>query len=116
MAINGAFQPLGKTYKLAANVTSQSVAVTADNFSGQYLFVSHENAASGLPVYVRISTQSGLTIATPAAGTPQYAIPIPQDTMKVLTGPQCSPNQTVYIYFISESGTPELYVTPGEGL
>jgi len=116
MAINGAFQPLGKTYKMGATTTSQSITVNADSFAGQYKFVNHENANTGLPVYVRISTQSGLTIVTPTAGTPQYAIPIPQDTALTLTGPQCSPTTPVYIYFISESGTPECYVTPGEGL
>ena len=116
MALIGAFQPNGKTYKLGANTTSQVVAVNSDSFAGQYLFVNHENATSGLPVYVRMSTQGNLTITTPSAGTPQYAIPIPQDSVVVLTGPQCSASTPVYIYFISESGTPEVYVTPGEGL
>lgn len=116
MAINAAFQPLGKTYKLAANTASQVVAVSADGIANQYLFVNHENATSGVPVYVRISTLGNLTITAPTSGTPQYAIPIAQDTMKVLTGPQSSPTATVYIYFIAESGTPEVYVTPGEGI
>jgi len=115
MAIQGAFQPMGKTYKLGANTTSQMVTVSADSFAGQYMFASHENSASGLPVYVRISTLSNLTITAPATGVPSYAIPIPQDSVVVLTGPQCSPTSNVYIYFISESGTPEVYVTPGEG-
>jgi hypothetical protein len=36
--------------------------------------------------------------------------------MFVFTGPQCSANTSVYFSAISESGTPEIYVTPGEGL
>jgi hypothetical protein len=80
------------------------------------MFVSHESANNGLPVYVRISTLGNLTITLPTAGSPQYAIPLPQDTVLKMTGPQCSSSTPVYIYFISESGTPECYVTPGEGL
>lgn len=115
MALTGAFQPTGKTYKLGANTTSQVVAVNSDSFAGQYLFCSHENANTGSAVYIRMSTQGNLTITAPVSGTPQYAIPIPQDSAIVLTGPQCSASTPVYIYFISESGTPEIYVTPGEG-
>ena len=116
MAISAAFQPMGKTYQLTANTTSQVVTVSADNVSNQYLFVSHENVSTGLPVYVRISNQANLSITVPSAGNPQYAVCIPQDTALVISGPQCSNVANVYIYFISESGTPQVYVTPGEGL
>ena len=115
MSIIGAFIPMGKTYKANATTSSQVITVTADAPCNQYMFTNHENANTGLPVYVRISTDSGVTITTPANGAAQYAIPIPQDTTVVITGPQVSSTSNVYIAFRSESGTPECYVTPGEG-
>jgi hypothetical protein len=41
---------------------------------------------------------------------------IPPDSVTVFTGPQVSPTANVYCTFIAESGTPEVYITPGEGL
>lgn len=118
MANNIAFQPMGKTYKVAtaaANTVVQ-VAMVADSPSNQYLVVSHENTSgTGHPIYIRISSTSTDNVALPT-NTGGYGIPIPPGAMYVFTGPQCSNTKTVYVTAIAESDTPEVYVTPGEGL
>ena len=117
MANNIAFQPMGKTYKCNATTTTQTITVGADSPVNQYMFISHEpTGGAGQPVYVRISTSSSATASIPGNGSPQYTFPVPPDIVMVVTGPQCSNTANVYISFISESGTPEVYVTPGEGL
>lgn len=115
MAINGAFYPMGKTFVLSGSSTLASANVFADSPSGQYLFVNHE-ASGSQPLYVRISATSGANAAISTSGTPGYGVPIrPQQTI-VLSGPQCSSSANVFISFISASGTPTVYVTPGEGV
>lgn len=115
MANNIAFQPMGKTYQVTANVTANTITITADSPVNQYLVVSHEKTnGTGHPVYVRISA-TNLNAAV-ANVTGAYGIPIPPGAMFVFTGPQCSANTSVYFSAISEVDEPEIYVTPGEGL
>ena len=115
MANNIAFQPMGKTYQVLANTTANTITVTADSPVNQYLVVSHEKTnGTGQPVYVRISATSA-NAAVPSANA-AYGIPIPPGHMFVFTGPQTGPGRDVYFSAISESGTPEIYVTAGEGL
>ena len=109
-----AFQPMGKTYALVANTTSQSVTIVSDSPVSQYLFVNHEKEASGQPVYVRISPTDGNAAAIANATTAQYGIPIRPASSLVLSGPNSTGN--VVITFIAASGTPTVFVTPGEGL
>ena len=109
-----AFQPMGKTYALVANTTSQTATITADSPVSQYLFVNHEKEASGQPVYVRISPTTGNAAAVANATTAQYGIPIRPASSIVLSGPNSTGN--VFISFIALTGTPTVYVTPGEGL
>lgn len=116
MANNIAFTPMGKTYKLNAATTIQQLTVYSDSPSNQYMIVSHENANAGQPVYVRISTSATANVALPANGSPNYAIIVPQDTRMVVSGPQVTNTAPVYVTFVSESGTPEAYLVPGEGL
>jgi hypothetical protein len=117
MANNLAFQPMGKTYKANATTSVQQFQMTSDSPVNQYMIVSHEPAGgAGLPVYVRISTTSTANVALPTNGSPQYCTIIPPDTVMVVTGPQVSPTSNVYVTFIAESGTPECYITPGEGM
>jgi hypothetical protein len=116
MANNIAFQPMGKTYMLSANTAVQSVTVVADSPVNQYLFVNHEKESAGVPVYVRLSASSGNNVAIANATTAQYGVPIPPASQVVLTGPQCSGTSNCFITFIAPSGTPAVYVTPGEGL
>ena len=117
MANNLAFQPMGKTYKANATTSVQQFQMTSDSPVNQYMIVSHEPAGgAGLPVYVRISTTSTANVALPGNGSAQYCTIIPPDTVMVVTGPQVSPTSNVYVTFIAESGTPECYITPGEGM
>jgi hypothetical protein len=116
MANNIAFQPMGKTYKANATTSVQQFQITADSPVNQYMIVSHEAAGAGLPVYVRISTSATANVAVPGNGTPQYSIVIPPDSVVIVTAAQVSPTANVYCTFVAESGTPEVYITPGEGL
>lgn len=119
MANNIAFQPMGKTVQvLATTGNANTVTVTADSPVNQYLVVSHEKTnGTGHPVYVRISATSANAVVPSGSGdNAAYSIPIPPGHMFVFSGPQCSSTTTVYFSAISESGSPEIYVTPGEGL
>ena len=117
MANNIAFQPMGKTYKANATTAVQQFQISADSPVNQYMIVSHEpTGGAGQPVYVRISTTQTDNVALPGNGSPQYALVIPPDSVTIYTGPQTGPTKNVYVTFISESGTPEVYITPGEGL
>jgi len=117
MANNIAFQPMGKTYKCNATTSVQQFQMTADSPVNQYMIVSHEpSGGAGLPVYVRISNSASANVALPANGTGHYAVVVPPDTVMVISGVQVSPTANVYVSFIAESGTPECYITPGEGL
>lgn len=117
MANNIAFQPMGKTYKLNAATTVQQVTVYSDSPSNQYMLISHEpTGGAGLPVYVRISTSATANVALPTNSTPTYSVVVPPDIQMVITGPQVTNTAPVYVTFVSESGTPEVYLTPGEGM
>lgn len=117
MANNIAFQPMGKTYKANATTSVQQFQITAESPVNQYMIVSHEPTGGvGQPVYVRISTSATANVAVPGNGTPQYSIVIPPDSVVIVTGAQVSPTANVYCTFVAESGTPEVYITPGEGL
>jgi len=117
MANNIAFQPMGKTYKANATTSIQQFQLASDSPVNQYMIVSHEPAgAGGQPVYVRISNSNTDNVALPTNGSPQYCVVIPPDSVTVYTGPQVRPGANVYVTFIAESGNPEVYITPGEGL
>jgi hypothetical protein len=116
MAKNSAFYPMGKTFLLNANATNNVANVYADSPSSQYLFVNHEIASTGQPVYVRISATSGANAAVASNTTPQYGIPIRPAESLVLSGPQCGNGTNVYITFITSTGLSNVYVTPGEGM
>jgi hypothetical protein len=118
VANNIAFQPMGKTTKVIASSTANTVTLTADSPVNQYLVVNHEKTnGTGFPVYVRISaTSSNAVLPTGYGENAAYSIPIPPGTMFVFTGPQCSSTTSVYFSAISENDAPDIYVTPGEGL
>lgn len=117
MANNIPFQAMGKTYKLAANTTSQSVNILADMPCNQVLVASHENTAgTGKPVYLAFGN-SAVSVTAPATGTPQYCYVVIPGTRQVFTVPQqFKTSDGLYAAFITESGTAECYLTPGEGL
>ena len=112
MANNIAFQPTGMTYQVtASNAAANTITITANTPSNQYLVVNHDQ---NKPVYIRISATSA-NAAVPNSN-PQYGIPIPPNTIKVFTGPQCGPNTSSYFSVIADTDSPAIYVTPGEGL
>ena len=115
MAINGAFYPMGRTFVLSGTTTNQSANIYADSPSGQYLFVNHEPASTGQPVYVRISATSGNNAAVANATSGNYGVPIRPAESIVLSGPQCSSSSNLFITFITAAATANVYVTPGEG-
>jgi hypothetical protein len=118
MANNIAFQPMGKTIQLTAGASANTGTIYADSPSNQYLVVSHEKTnGTGHPVYIRISaTSTNAVLPTGTGNNAAYSIPIPPGHMFVFTGPQCNSNTPAYVSVISENDSPELYITPGEGL
>ena len=114
MANNIAFQPMGKTYKLAAPVanTAVTIAITADSPCQQYMIANHEMAGKGN--YFRISESNVAAVLPDATG--QYSMLAPPSVRFVVTGPQVGPTKTVYVSLIGENNNSEIYITPGEGL
>jgi hypothetical protein len=116
MANNIAFQPMGKTVKVAvngaANTQSNVFTITADSPCQQY-FISNSDVNNA--VYVQISSTSAFNVALPDSG-PVYVVPLPPYAYKVITGPQVSQYGNVYAKVIGDSANASVYVTPGEGL
>ena len=116
MANNIAFQPMGKTVKLLANASVINVAtMSADSPSNQYCLVNH----SAQPAYVWISpSDNPVNVALPTGtnSNSAYAMIVDKNQRIVITGPQCSSTKTVQVSVIAETDSPELYITPGEGL
>ena len=118
MANNIAFQPMGKTVKIIAGTSANTVTLTSDSPVNQYLVVNHEKTnGTGNPVYVRISaTNSNAALPSGYGANAAYSIPIPPGSMFVFSGPQCTNTTAVYVSAIAETDSPEIYITPGEGL
>ena len=116
MANNIAFQPMGKTVKVAvtgaANTQSNVFTITSDSPSNQY-FLS--NADVNNAVYVWINPTNSFNVALPDNG-PGYVIPLPPYAYKVITGPQVSQTGNVYARIIGDAANASVYITPGEGL
>jgi hypothetical protein len=104
---------MGKTVQIACNsATPTNANVTADSPVQQYMLANHSNQ----PVYVWISPSANpVNVAVPNATVSQYAVVVPPTSSVVITGPQCSATP-VRASAIAESDSPEVYITPGEGL
>lgn len=112
MANNIPFQATGQTYKVSAsNTAANTISILANTPSNQYMVVNHN---ANKPVYIRLSASA--TNAAVPGGQPAYGIPIPPNTIRIFTGPQCGPNTNSYFSAISDNDAPDVYVTPGEGL
>ena len=116
MANNIAFQPMGKTVKVAvngaANTQSNVYTITSDSPVNQY-FVS--NADVNNAVYVWINSTNNFNVALPDNG-PVYVIAIPPYAYKVFSGPQVNSTTSVYARVIGDAANASVYITPGEGL
>jgi len=113
MANNIPFQAMGKTYQIQAPTanTAVTIAISSDSPVQQYLLATHTDATK--PCYVRIATSNVAAQLPNAAGG--YSMLVPPTSRIVITGPQVSPNTSVYVSLISENNNAECYVTPGEG-
>ena len=118
MANNIPFQAMGKTYKAAATTSSQSFLITADQNCNQVLVSSHESPTSGKPVYFTFGNSSVTVTAPSGSGAnASYAFVAVPGTIKSYTVPkQFTSTDGLYVAYITESGTGEVYFTPGEGL
>lgn len=115
MANNIAFQPMGKTVKVTGGATVNNANVTADSPSNQYCLVNH----SSQPAYVWLSpADNPVNVALPTGSNSNaaYAIVVDKNSRVIVTGPQCSNTKVVQASVIAETDSPELYITPGEGL
>ena len=116
MANNIAFQPMGKTVKVAvngaANTQSNVYTITSDSPVNQY-FLS--NADVNNAVYVWINPTNNFNVALPDNGA-VYVIPLPPYSYKVFTGPQVNSTTSVYARIIGDAANASVYITPGEGL
>ena len=116
MANNIAFQPMGKTVKVAvngaANTQSNVYTITSDSPVNQY-FVANADVNSA--VYVWINPTNNFNVALPDNGA-VYVIPLPPYSYKVFTGPQVNSTTSVYARVIGDAANASVYITPGEGL
>jgi hypothetical protein len=116
MANNIAFQPMGKTVKIIAGTAAVNNAnVVADSPSNQYCLVNHTSQ----PAYVWISPgDNPVNVALPTGSNSNsaYAMIVDKNARIVITGPQCSSSKPVQVSVIAETDSPEVYITPGEGL
>jgi len=115
MANNIAFQIQGKTTRINATTTANTVSILSDSPCNQ-LRVHNGTAAE---VFFRVGTTSSDAVVIPVAGTPSYGAILHNNQTVVITTPkQCANVAASSIYFsaIVASGTGTVYVTPGEGL
>jgi len=115
MANNIAFQPMGKTVKVIGGAAVNNATLTSDSPSNQYCLVNH----STQPAYVWISpSESPVNVALPTGynSNAAYAMILDKNSRIIITGPQSSSSKSVQVSVIAENDSPEVYVTPGEGL
>lgn len=116
MAINGAFMPCGKTAKIVCSAAAaNNITMTSDSPCQQYMLANHTSQ----PVYLWLSANTApvtVTLPTGSGANAGYAVVIPPNSFKVITGPQISSTAVVQASAIAETGTPDIYITPGEGV
>jgi len=113
MANNIAFQVQGKTTRINANTTANTVAILSDSPANQVRI--HNGTAA--EVFVRLSNSSTGDVVIPVAGTPAYGVVLHNNSTVILTAPaQATNTATLYLSAIVATGNGIVYVTPGEGL
>jgi hypothetical protein len=112
MANNIPFQAMGKTTRINAATTANTVSILSDSPCNQVRI--HNGTAN--EVFVRLGTASTDDVVIPAAGTPSYGIVIHNNQTIIFTAPKQAANTaSLYVSVIVASGTGIVYVTPGEG-
>jgi hypothetical protein len=113
MANNIAFQAKGKTTRLNVSNVANTVVILADNPSNQLRI--HNGTA--VEVFVHINTTGTENAAVPVAGTPAYGWVLHNNSTVVFTVPgQATDANTCYVSAIVNTGTANVFITPGEGL
>ena len=113
MANNIPFQVKGKTTRINATTSANTVVILADNPSNQ-LRIHNGTAAE---VFLRVGTSASDAAVIPVAGTPSYGFVLHNNSTVIITAPtQASEGNTCFVSAIVASGTATVYVTPGEGL
>lgn len=115
MSVTGSFQATGKTIQITTSAaTANNLVMTSDSPSMQYRLVNH----AAQPVYVWISPVGApVNVAVPTGNGAKagYAHVVPPTTQYVISGPQCGPDTSVQVSAQAETGTPDIYITPGYG-
>jgi hypothetical protein len=115
MSVTGAFQATGKTVQITtSSAAANNLVMLSDSPSMQYRLINHASQ----PVYVWISpigAPVNVSIPTGNGANAGYAHVVPPASEYVISGPQTGPDTGVLVSARAESGTPELYVTPGYG-
>jgi len=112
MANNIPFQAQGKTTRINATTTANTVSILSDSPCNQVRI--HNGTAA--EVFVRLGTASTDDVVIPVAGTPAYGVVIHNNQTVIFTAPKQATNTaSLYVSVIVASGTGAIYVTPGEG-
>jgi hypothetical protein len=112
VANNIAFLATGKTYLLTVTTTSANVAVYADTPANQFALYNDGNHE----IFVKTGASSGTTAVIPTSGTGEYGFVVPPNSRIVITNGQANGTNPVYFAAIVDTGTHNLYITPGEGM
>ena len=115
MSVTGSFQATGKTIQIMTNAnTANNMVMVSDSPSMQYRLTNH----SSQPAYVWISpigAPVNVAIPTGNGAKAGYAHVVGPTSHYVISGPQVGPAAGVQVSAQSETGNPEVYVTPGYG-
>ena len=115
MSVTGAFQATGKTVQIStSSAAANNMVMVSDSPSMQYRLINH----AAQPVYVWISpigAPVNVSIPTGNGAKAGYAHVVPPASEYVISGPQTGPDTGVMVSAQAESGTPEIYITPGYG-
>lgn len=112
MANNIPFQAQGKTTRINATTSANTVSILSDSPCNQVRI--HNGTAA--EVFVRLGTASTDDVVIPTAGTPAYGTVIHNNQTVIFTAPKQATNTaSLYVSVIVASGTGAIYVTPGEG-
>ncbi len=115
MANNIPFQPMGNCVvatAATANTQGNVVSITAVSPVNQY-FVCNQDKNN--PIFVAYGTTANITASIPD-GNSAAVVAIPPYSSRTFSGPQCGPNNPVYVRIIATHNNAALYITPGEGI
>ena len=104
---------MGKTFRLDATANLAQLSINSDSTVCNYFLHNTQGTAD---VFVRISQSSTANVAVPNNASGAYGFVVHGASYCVITGPPVGPNANVFVTVIAPTGTPTLYITPGEGI